>query len=93
MCEQGYGKTTSDHCVFVRKFYDDDFIIMLLYVDDMFIVGKNVFRIVRLKKQLGESFPMKNMGVSKQILAIRIMRDRKEKKLRLSQEHYIKRVL
>jgi len=91
--EQGYRKTTSDHCVFIRKFSDDDFIIMLLYVDDMFIVGKNVFRIVRLKKQLGESFPMKNMGVSKQILAIRIMRDRKEKKLWLSQEHYIKRVL
>jgi len=50
MCEQGYGKTTSDHCVFVRKFYDDDFIIMLLYVDDMLIVGKNVSKIDRLKK-------------------------------------------
>ena len=56
MCEQGYKKTTSDHCVFVRKFSDDDFIILLVHVDDMVIVGKNVSRIVRLKKQLGESF-------------------------------------
>ena len=93
MCEQGYMKTTSDHCVFVRKFSNDDFIILLLYVDDMLIVGKNVSMIDRLKEQLGKSFAMKDMGAAKQILGIRIIRDRKEKKLWLSQEHYIKRVL
>ncbi|CAJ2671557.1 unnamed protein product [Trifolium pratense] len=93
MSEQGYKKTTSDHCVFVRKFSNDDFIILLLYVDDMLIVGKNISNIDRLKKQLGESFAMKDMGEAKQILGIRITRDRKEKKLWMSQEHYIKRVL
>ncbi|CAH9086863.1 unnamed protein product [Cuscuta epithymum] len=36
---------------------------------------------------------MKDMGAAKQILGIRIVRDRKEKKLWLSQEHYVKRVL
>ncbi|RDX67832.1 hypothetical protein CR513_53246, partial [Mucuna pruriens] len=40
MCEQGYKKTNFDHRVFVRKFSDDDIVILLLYVDDMFIVGK-----------------------------------------------------
>ena len=84
MCEQGYMKTTSDHCVFVRKFSNDDFIILLLYVDDMLIVGKNVFMIDRLKEQLGKAFAMKDMGAAKQILGIRIIRDRKEKKLWLS---------
>src|SRR6266487_4225588 len=91
MSEQGHKKTTSDHCVFVRKFSNDDFIILLLYVDDMLIVGKNISNIDRLKKQLGESFAMKDMGAAKQILGIRIMRDRKEKKLWMSQEQYIKR--
>ena len=65
MCKQGYRKTTSDHYVFVRNFYDDDFIIMLLYFYDMLIVGKNVSMIDRLKKQLGESFAMKDMGAAK----------------------------
>ena len=74
-------KTTSDHCVFVRKFSNDDFIILLLYVDDMLIVGKNVSMIDRLKEQLGKSFAMKDMGAAKHILGIRIIRDRKEKKL------------
>ena len=47
----------------------------------------------RLKKQLSESFAMKDMGDAKQILGIRIMRDRQEKKLWLSQENYVKIVL
>ena len=41
MGEQDYKKTSSDHCVFVHKFSDNnDFIIILLYVDDMLFVGK-----------------------------------------------------
>ena len=44
MAEQGYRKTTSDHSVFIKKFSDDDFVILLLYVDNMLIVGKNASR-------------------------------------------------
>ena len=44
MGEQGYKNTTSDHCVFVQKFYNDDFIVLLLYVDDMLIVGRNTLQ-------------------------------------------------
>jgi len=29
MCEHGYKKTTSDHCVFVKRFANNDFIILL----------------------------------------------------------------
>ena len=47
---QGYKKTSSYHCVFFQKLSDDDFIILLLYVDDMLIVGKNKSRITVLKK-------------------------------------------
>ena len=49
MCEQGYKKITFDHCVFVKSFSKDDFIILLLYVDDMLIVGKDVSKINRLR--------------------------------------------
>jgi len=80
ICEQGYKKTTSNHCVFIKIFFYDDLIILLLYVDDMLIVGKDVSKINRLKKQLGKSFAMKDLGAAKQILEIIIIRDRKEKK-------------
>jgi len=39
MCDHGYKKTTSDHCVFVKRFANNDFIILLLF-DDMLIVEK-----------------------------------------------------
>jgi len=93
MEEQGYKKTTSDHCVFVQKFSDGDFIILLLYVDDMLIVGMNSSRIDKLKKQLSQSFAMKDLGTAKQILGVRIHRCRKDKKLFISQEQYIEKVL
>ena len=65
MQEQVYKKTSSDHCVFVQKFSDDDFIILLLYVDDMLIVGKNTSKFDELKKELFKSFSMKDLGHAK----------------------------
>ena len=88
MGEQGYRKTTSNHCVFMQKFSNDDFVILLLYVDDILIVGRNVSRIDKLKKQLSKSFSMKDLGPAKKILGIRIERDRASKKLYMSQEQY-----
>lgn len=32
MSSHGYTRTTFDHCVFTKKFSDDDFIIFFLYV-------------------------------------------------------------
>ena len=40
-----YKRTTSNHCVYVKRFSDGDFIILLLYVDDMLIVGHDVGKI------------------------------------------------
>ncbi|GKF20749.1 putative RNA-directed DNA polymerase, partial [Tanacetum coccineum] len=91
--KQGFRKTFFDHCVFFQRFGDDDFIILLLYVDDMLIVGKNIGRIAQLKQDLSKSFAMKDLGPAKQILCIRIFRDRGAKKLHISQGQYIEKVL
>jgi hypothetical protein len=93
MIQQGYKKTTSDHCVFMKRFSDDDFIILLLYIDDMLIVGQNSSRINNLKKELSKSFAMKDLGSAKNLLGMQIVRDRDAKKLWLSQEKYIEKVL
>ncbi|KAI4357436.1 hypothetical protein L6164_001384 [Bauhinia variegata] len=93
MIQQGYKKTISDHCAFVRKFSNNYFIILMLYVDDMLIVGHDSSRINLLKKELSKSFAMKDLGPARQILDMEIIRDRKSKKLWLSQEKYIEKVL
>ena len=70
----------------MQKFSNDDFIILLLYVDDILIVGRNVSIIDKPKKQLSKSFSMKDLGPTKKILSIRIERDKASKKLYMSQE-------
>ena len=84
MVEHGYDKTTSNHCVFVKKFSYGEFFILLLYVDDMLIVDRDTGKIDKLKKELSKSFEMKDLGLASQIIGIKISRDRKNGKLWLS---------
>ena len=93
MISHGYNKTTSNHCVFTKKFSYNDFIILLHYVDDMLIVGHDASKIEKLKRELSKSFTIKDLGSVEQILGMKISRERKKRKLWLSQETYIEKVL
>jgi len=67
--------------------------ILLLYVDDMLIVGHDKKKIVALKLLLSKSFAMKDMGPTKKILGMKITRDQSKKLLWVSQEQYIEKIL
>lgn len=90
MMDYGCSNTTSNNCVFIKRFSDRDFIIFLLYVDNMLSVNHNARNIENLKRELSKSFVTKNLWPTKQILAIRITHVRKSRKLWLSQEIYQK---
>ena len=56
----------------------------------MLVVGSNMKDInYMLKIKLAKSFAMKDLGFAKKILGMRITRDRKNRKLTLSQGEYI----
>ncbi|CAM8949434.1 unnamed protein product [Rhodiola kirilowii] len=93
MVSHGYKRTDADSCVYIQQFHKGSFIILLLYVDDMLIVGKDIQLIYKLKGDLSKAFDMKDLGKAKQILGMEITRERKKNKLWLSQERYIERVL
>ena len=59
---QIYTKTYSDPCVYFKRFSVNNFIILLLYVDDMLIIGKDKEMIARLKRDLSKSFGMNDLG-------------------------------
>ena len=59
--------------MFVKRYNDGNFLILLLYVDDMLIVGKDTKKIGSLKKTLRKSFAMKDLGLAKQILRMHIV--------------------
>ena len=73
-----YMRTNADHCAYIRKFPNDKFVILLLYVDDMLIVRQDAGMIGNLKKDLFKSFDMKDLGLARQILCMQILRDKKE---------------
>ena len=93
MSEQGYTGCHSDHCVYLKRQNDGSYIILLLYVDDLLVAGSNMQEINALKRKLANSFAMKDLGAAKQILGMRITRDRKNHKLTMSQSEYIEKVL
>jgi hypothetical protein len=93
MTEHGYSRCHFDHCVYFKNLENGSYIILLLYVDDMLVGRSNMQDINVLKKKLSNSFAMKDLGVAKKILGMRITRDRKNRKLTLSQGEYIEKVL
>ena len=62
-----FKRCEANHYCYVKFFYNS-YIILLLYVDDMLIVGSGIEEINNLKKQLSKQFAMKDLGAAKQIL-------------------------
>jgi ATP-binding cassette subfamily B (MDR/TAP) protein 1 len=90
----GYNRLSSNHCIYYKKFEkDDDIIIMLLYVDDMLVIGPNKDRVQELKAQLAREFDMKDLGPTNKVLGMQIDRDRSNRKIWLSQKNYLRKVL
>ncbi|KAL9273201.1 Retrovirus-related Pol polyprotein from transposon TNT 1-94-like protein, partial [Drosera capensis] len=93
MTSHGYQRFKADPCVYFKRFTNGKFLILLLYVDAMLVTGQDAQMIAMLKKELSKAFDMKDMGQARQILGMQITRDRKAKRLWLSQEKYVERVL
>ena len=67
-----FKRCETDHYCYV-KFFDNSYIILLLYVDDMLIAGSSIEKTNDLKKQLSKQFAMKDLGAIKQILGMRMV--------------------
>jgi hypothetical protein len=81
-----------DHYVYF-KLIGDHLIYLVLYVDDMLLIGNNKEIIQYVKTRLSSKFDMKDFCVANFILGMEIKRDRENKKLWLNQRKYIKTIL
>ena len=61
MLEHVFHKTQVDQCVFVKWYDEGDFLILLLYVDNMLIVRYDSKRITSLKKALCKLFAITDL--------------------------------
>ena len=89
MTKSGFYKAEKNPCCYFKK-YTDSYVFLLLYVDDMLIAGSSTREINNLKTRLSTTFEMKDLGPTKQILGMKISRDRSAGTLNLSQELYMR---
>ena len=68
-------------------------VFLVLYVDNILLIGNDVEKLSNVKKWLAEQFQMKDLGEASYVLGIQIIRDHSKKLLALSQASYIDKVL
>ena len=79
---------------YVYKRHQDKVIMFLvLYVDDILLIGNDVGVMSSVKVWLSSQFDIKDLGEANFILGIKLWRDRKNKMLGLSQAEYTDKVL
>jgi hypothetical protein len=88
----GFVRSRADHCVYSKQ-VGNHFIYVVLYVDDMLLVGNNMDVIKEVKSQLSSKFDMKDLGAANFILGMEIKRDRANRKLWLNQRKYVETIL
>ncbi|GJR99781.1 retrotransposon protein, putative, ty1-copia subclass [Tanacetum coccineum] len=79
-------------CVY-RKASGSDVVFLILYVDDILIMGNNIPKLKEVKDYLGKCFSVKDLGEAAYILGIKIYRDRSLRLIGLNQSAYIDKIL
>ncbi|KAJ9566025.1 LOW QUALITY PROTEIN: hypothetical protein OSB04_001991 [Centaurea solstitialis] len=90
--EFGFSKSEFEPCVYT-KFSGSIVTFLVLYVDDILLIGNDVQTLQRVKTWLGKCFQMKDLGEAAYILGIKIYRNRSRQLIGLSQSTYIDKIL
>ncbi|GJQ97236.1 retrotransposon protein, putative, ty1-copia subclass [Tanacetum coccineum] len=88
----GFTQNRDEPCVY-RKASGSNVVFLILYVDDILIMGNNIPRLKEVKDYLGKCFSMKDLGEAAYILGIKIYRDRSLRLIGLNQSAYIDKIL
>jgi hypothetical protein len=72
----GFLQAKSDSSLFIRKTLND-FIVVLIYVDDVIIASNTFTAINKVKQYLRTTFPIKDLGKLKYFLSIEVARSSK----------------
>ncbi|KAK8583637.1 hypothetical protein V6N12_067900 [Hibiscus sabdariffa] len=90
--EFGFIRNEDEPCVY-KKVSGSIISFLILYLDDILIIGNDVPTLQSIKTWLSSCFSMKDLGEAAYILGVKIYRDRSRRLLSLSQSTYIDKVL
>ena len=88
----GFIKNEDEPCGY-KKVSGSAIVFLVLYVDDILLIGNDIPTLQSVKSWLGKCFSMKDLGEAAYILGKKIYRDRSQRLLGLSQSGYIDKVL
>ena len=88
----GFSQNLDEPCVYMKEAKGAR-VFLVLYVDDILLIGSDKSVLKEVKDWLSKQFSMKDLGEATYILGIRIYRDRSRRLLGLSQSTYIDKVL
>ncbi|GJT00713.1 retrotransposon protein, putative, ty1-copia subclass [Tanacetum coccineum] len=88
----GFTQNPDEPCVYKRA-SGSIIVFLILYVDDILLMGNNIPMLQDVKSWLGKCFSMKDLGEAAYILGIKIYRDRSRRLIGLSQNAYIDKIL
>ncbi|XP_073121893.1 uncharacterized protein [Henckelia pumila] len=88
----GFIKNPEEPCVY-KKVVKDAVTFLVLYVDDILLIGNDVGMLQSTKIWLSGRFSMKDLGEASYILGIQIYRDRSKRMIGLTQSTYIDTIL
>ena len=90
--EFGFVQNKEESC-FYKKLSGSSVSFLVLYVDDILLIGNDKNLLNSVKEYLYSKFSMKDLGEAAYILGIKIYRDRSKRLLALSQSTYLEKVL
>jgi hypothetical protein len=85
LISEGYTQSTDDYSLFtLRK--ENQFIVLLVYVDDIILVGTDLKEFTRIKTILDTNFKIKDLGILKYFLGLEVAHS--EQGITISQRKY-----
>lgn len=86
----GFVQSKQDYSLFTRE-CDDEFLIVLVYVDDMLVTCTSLSQIQNVKKALDVAFPTKDLGTLNYFLGVEVTKT--PTVTFMSQKKYIRDIL
>ncbi|KAL0552323.1 hypothetical protein IC582_011432 [Cucumis melo] len=87
-----FEQNVDEPCVY-KRIINSTVAFLVLYIDDILLIGNDVGHLTNIKKWLATQFQMKDLGNAQYVLGIQIVRNRKNKTLAMSQTSYIDKML
>ena len=88
LLDMGFSQLSTDTSVYICHQHGG-ITILMVYVDDIQIMGNSAAHIISVKQELGKCFDLTDLGELDYFLGIRVTRDHKHRTLELDQSKYI----